>query len=211
MRTIELASWPRRDHFRLFQSYSDPFFDLSAQVAAPGLRDAAKKRGHSPFGVVLHAISAAVQEVAPLRLRLREGGQQVIEHSAAHPAWAVLAPDGTVRFARAAWTPELPDFLAGVEAGAAEARARAGLEGAHDRDDVFYASCMPWMEVTSVRPERSGRPEESVPRFFWGRTTAEGFTLSMTVHHGLVDGLHLGQTISSVEAHLHAYLAGGPR
>lgn len=190
----------------MFKTYQDPFFDISAWIRAPRLKDVARARGVSLFGVVLHALNAGVNQVPALRLRLREGGEVVVEHEAVHPAWAVLAEDGTVRFARGVWSPERAPFLAAVEAGAAEARAQERLSGAHARDDVFYASCMPWMDVRAVRPERSGRPEESVPRLFWGRVEPEGFTISMTVHHGLVDGLHLGLLVQAAEAHLAGFL-----
>ena len=54
--TIDLATWPRREHFEFFKQYDMPFFGVTAQLDCTRLYDKAKKEGF-PFSAGYHFAS----------------------------------------------------------------------------------------------------------------------------------------------------------
>ncbi len=204
---LNLETWPRRDHFLLFRSYQDPFFDLSVRLSAGPLRQVARARGHSLFGVVMHAFSCSMNAREPMRLRT--DGNVVERWPTVHPGWTTLARDGSFRFAYGRHVTDLEDFLEMTKAATAAARVMKGLPHAFARRDLFYASCLPWLDVISIRPDRSGLPADSTPRLLWGRVVGDedgdAFGLTLTVHHGLVDGLHAARFLQDVQRRLRDY------
>lgn len=207
METIDRASWPRRATFALFAAYADPFFDLAVRVRAPGLLEAATERGQSLFGVVLHAVMASANEVPELRTRVR--GERVVRHAVVHPSWVVLGDDATMRFANGRFSDHLPTFLASVAEVSTVARRKPPVSDAHTWDDFVYVSCMPRLDLQGVRVERSGRPDDTVPHVVWGRIVDGSFGLTVSAHHGLVDGLHVEQLVVGLEERLAAYASDG--
>lgn len=188
-----------------YGAYADPTFDIAARVDCDDLIARCRHAGHAPFGVVLHAIGEAVQAIAPFRRRLRRASPnddwRVHEHAIAHPGFVVLNADDEVRFCGLPWNADRDLFLAEL---AAAATAAAGpLVAAHADDDCFFATCMPWIEVSSVRHARHGDARvDGPPRFAWGKIDAQGFTLCVSAHHALVDGLHVAQLVRRVSATL---------
>jgi len=205
MDVIDLDTWPRASTFELFRGYADPFFDLAVRVGAAGVREAAKARGHSPFGVILHALMAAANDVPELRTRIR--GDTVVRHGVVHPSWVVLADDGTMRFANGRYDEDLGTFLASVASVTAAAQAKPSLTDAHTWDDFLYVSAMPRLDLLGVRTERSGKEGDSVPHVVWGKIVDGSFGLTVSAHHGLVDGLHIERLVVGLEQRLTRYAA----
>ena len=71
-------------------------------------------------------------------------------------------------------------------------------------DAVAFFTTIPWVHFTSFQHARHPGPTDSVPRFSFGRADAEGghlwLPLSVSVHHALMDGLHVGRLVQAFEA-----------
>jgi len=205
MQTIERATWPRRRAFVLFRDYADPYFDLSVRVAAPGVLEAAAERGHPPFVVTMHALTASANEVPELRTRIR--GDEVVRFDEVHPSWVIQGSDGTMRFANGRFDPDLSAFVQAVDATERAARAKPPVTDAHAWDDFLYLTYYPRLDLQGVCVERSARPTESVPQLTWGRLVDGSFGLTVSAHRGLVDGWHVQQLVGEVEDRLAGYSA----
>ena len=53
---IDLATWPRLEHFEFFKQYDMPFFGITAQLDCTRLYDKSKKEGF-PFSAGYHFAS----------------------------------------------------------------------------------------------------------------------------------------------------------
>lgn len=197
MRFIDLDSWPRRGQFELYRACADPFFDLAVSVRTPGLAERCRQAGWSPFPVIVAGLCEAMTQHEALRMRIR--GERVVVHDQVHPSWVVRAEDGRLGFARGRAYEDLAAQLAEVRDATAQTRAAPSMAAPHQRDDLFYVSSLAPLDLLGVHPDRSGLPDDTVPRFFWGRLHEAHLVISLSVHHALVDGMHLPPFVESLE------------
>ena len=63
-------------------------------------------------------------------------------------------------------------------------------------ENLVHFSAVPWINFTSISHSRSFTIPDSCPKFSFGKMTEENgkkfMSMSVHVHHGLVDGYHLG-------------------
>jgi len=151
----------------------------------------------SLFGVAVHRLCSAANQVPQLRQRIVcDGPRELVhQHRQIDPAFTVPAPNELFNFASAPLMPSLPDFLAELAAAAGSATETAQLTAFDGlRADVLYMSCLPWLDFTHVDHPVSSAID-SVPRVAWGKIVPSGERHTMAVniqaHHALVDGRHL--------------------
>lgn len=197
VRKLDLATWERRDHFRLFREYDDPFFSLGAEVDVTRLYAASKVvGGPSYFLATLYASTRAANAVEALRLRIRD--DEVVVHDVLHPGSTVLRTDDTFTFAYFEYSADFARFQTdGLTVLARDRSAGAALDPRDDRDDLLHYSVIPWVSFTSFTHARRLRSGDSVPKIVFGRHhERQGkryMPVSIDVHHALVDGLHVGR------------------
>ena len=181
------------DHYRTYQS---PVVGLTAEVRCRDFRAPAKARGWPPFALLLHGIARASLDLENFRYRL-EGGQ-VREVERLTVGHAVLGDGDRLNFSHVAYTPDFPEFLARYRADRELARRAVELRAAPEAGlDFIYVTCLPWLRFTSFQNPCAGRDDDSIPRFAVGQFAQAGpdltFPLSVQVHHGLADGLHISR------------------
>lgn len=193
MRLIDRTTWPRRHHLETFLRFERPHTAVCAPVDVTPLVAAVRAQGGSLFATLLHAACVAANAVPELRQRLR--GEDVVEHDVVHPSFTVAGPDDAFRFCPGRFEADPERFrLAMREAMDAAAGALPLAEA--PGDDRIFVSSLPWVAFASVEHPMKSR-HDCVPRIAWGRveTTAGAsrVPLSLTAHHGLVDGVHMGR------------------
>lgn len=204
-RTIDPLTWRRRDHFRFYRQFDNPFFNVCAPVDVSAVYDASRRVPDriSFFTAILYASTRAVNESEELRCRIR--GERVVVHPVVHPGSTVLLADETFRFASYTYHPEYARFHEGVRRVLEAVRKDPGpLDPQADRDDRVHYTVLPWIALTSFSHPRRWGTEDAVPKIVFGRH-AEGpsgraMPVSIEVHHGLVDGLHVGRWFQRFQA-----------
>ncbi len=194
---LDLDTWSRREHFRFFRGYDNPFFNLCADVDVSKVAEACRAPGGPSFFVAsLYLSLRAVNDVEPFRYRLR--GDGVVVYDAIHAGSTILRDDGTFGFGYFDYSSDFGHFRSQAEEVVNVARKGSGaLEDRPDRDDMIHYSVIPWIAFTSFAHARRWGTKESVPKIVFGRRHgepgAERMPLSVEVHHALVDGLHVGE------------------
>ena len=69
-----------------------------------------------------------------------------------------------------------------------------------DDDNVIHFSAIPWLNFTALSHARSYTYPDSCPKISFGKmitseTGKRTIAMSVHVHHGLMDGLHVGQFV----------------
>jgi chloramphenicol O-acetyltransferase type A len=194
---LDVESWRRRRHFEFFRGYEKPWFNICADVDVTALAArCAEPEGPSFFLASLWLSLLAANGVEELRTRLR--GERVVVHPVIHGGSTVLMPDETFAFAYFDFD---PSFAAFAEAGARELeRVKSGPGGLHprpERDDMIHYSVIPWVSFTSFSHARTTKADLSVPKIVFGKHRQSGgcrlLPVSVEVHQGVVDGLHVGR------------------
>lgn len=204
LRQIDPGSWDRREHFEAFRSFLRPHFSICADVDMTAVLPEVRRRGVSLNTVIVYAVARAANDVAEFRQRIR--GDRVVEHDTVHPATTVMADGGLFTFAFFEFDSDFDVFAGRVADGTARAQASPSLQDPPGRDDLLFMTAIPWVSFTSFEHPMPGDPDDSIPRFAWGRyRVAEGrrtMPLNLQVHHALVDGLHAGRFYERVAAYL---------
>jgi chloramphenicol O-acetyltransferase type A len=204
VKSIDMDTWPRRHHFRLFNGFDHPHFSMSVNVDVTALHPFVKRRGYSLTVAMVYVISRAANAIPEFRQRIR--GEQVVEHEVVHPGFSILIDDDVFGFCDVPFIADYSEFAERAARAIAELRARSDVLRDMDRDDVLYMSPIPWVSFTAFNHPMRLHPSDSVPRFAWGKIFRDGDTLQMPLnvqgHHAVMDGLHMGRFYAQVEAYL---------
>ena len=195
MKRIDMATYPRRDHFEHFYGMAYPYVGVTVDVDVTALRTLCREKGYSFYLMVLHAVALAADEVDEFRRRIDDGG--IVEYDECPTSHTELKPDGTYAYCTLHHHMPLADYLAKAEAARAAARENGSIEEEDDVQSMYFISTLPWLHYTQlVQPVACG--EESNPRITWGKYQPDAagrmmMPLSVLVHHALADGLHIAK------------------
>lgn len=202
MRTIDLATWPRRQHFELYHSMTYPHFSLCANVDIQIWYQAIKARQARLSTSLTFVFARAANEQVAFRWRIR--GDSVVEHDRVDPSPTVLLDDDLFSFCVIPYRADYHEFSALAEAKVAEVKANPTISDEPGQDNLLYMTSIPWVSFTSMMHPVHLNPIDSVPRISWGKHTLEGqsrlMPVAVQVHHGLMDGLHVGRFYERVQA-----------
>jgi chloramphenicol O-acetyltransferase type A len=199
---IDLETWPRRPQFEYYRAMAFPAFNLCVEVDVTALLAWVKSEKASFFASFLYCLSRAANLTDAFRLRTRPEG--IWLHETVHPSFVHLYPNETYGYCLAPFTPDYGAFAEAVR----HVQAQPQTLDDKGRDDLIFVSCVPWIRFTGLSHPVDLNPAlMAIPRFVFGKYAANGqgqitVPLSIQVHHGLMDGLHVGRFLQLLEANL---------
>lgn len=195
MRHIDMQTWSRRDHFKLFRTFDQPHFSMCVNVDVAAFHPFVKRTGCSFTVAMVYVISRASNAIPEFRHRIR--GDQVVEHEIVHPGFAILVDRDLFSFCDVEYADDFSEFARRAADGISNVKEHPDLEATQDKDDVVYMSPIPWVSFTSFTHPMPSHAADSIPRFAWGKYFEEGGILKMPVavqgHHAVMDGIHMGR------------------
>jgi len=204
MRHINLETWPRREHFKIFSAFDHPHFGMCANVDLTTFYPVVKQRGISFNVAIIYVLSRASNAIPEFRYRIRAG--KVVEHEIVHPSTTILTDEDLFSFCTFDYTDDFSLFAARAAEQIAYVQEHPTLEDEPGRDDLLFMSAIPWVSFTSFMHPMHLQPADSVPRFAWGKFFKEDKSLKMPLsvqaHHALVDGIHVGKFYAEVQDYL---------
>lgn len=215
MRVIDLESWPRREHFRLYSGFEFPHVNICVQLDITELWANRAQAGASPTLALVYVITRAANRVPELRQRIR--GEQVVEHEVVHPLITVLGEEDLFGVVTLDYDTCLATFASRAENRLAKARESTSMEefphdqeGKFPRDDLLSFTILPWLAFTGFAITR--RPQvDCIPLLAVGKVQAVGdrylLPFFVNFHHALADGLHLGRFVKYIEEEARALAA----
>ncbi|HNX75071.1 MAG TPA: chloramphenicol acetyltransferase [Candidatus Rifleibacterium sp.] len=207
MHQINLETWKRRDHYRHFCSLDDPYWGISTALDCAHTLRTAKLKGESFFLSYLHKSLIAANRVEELRLRIVDG--QVVCYDKINGSATVLRPDETFGCCYIEYFEDFQTFASAAAKAIEQTKACSGMcIDQNDRADQIYYSSIPWQHFTGLTYSKSLNSQDSVPRITFGKVAPQGrkqmLPVSIQVHHGLVDGLHVARFLEHFQELLNA-------
>ena len=197
---VDPATWERRTIFEFFRKFDEPFHGVCVRVDCTGTYRYAKEHGLSVFLCLLHRSLMVAQEIENFRTRIVDG--VVWRFDRIHGGSAVGRANGTIGFGHYDYHEDLREFVAGAQVEVERVRLRDDLERPSEVNLIRY-SVLPWMDFTSISHAREFGGEDSAPRITFGKISETGgrwsMPVSIHVHHGLADGLHVGRYLERFE------------
>ncbi len=203
---LDLAAWPRRGTFDFFRRFDKPYFSVCTRLDVAPLRRRLRDRPGAGINLAMHHVALRLaNEQRPFRYRLDGEGVRVVP--VVHGSMAVLRDDESLAFARIGYQRDFTAFVRDARQSIDEARAPERVLGLLDQDhDLMHFTTLPWVAFTSFEHARNWGRDDSVPKIAFGRITDDGvhqwLPMSVEVHHGLMDGLHVGRYVQGFEAAL---------
>ncbi|KGO90323.1 chloramphenicol acetyltransferase [Flavobacterium suncheonense] len=193
---LDLNTWNRKTHFEFFSNFEEPFYGLTFAVDCTKAYETAKAKKISFFIYYLHKTLAAVNEIENFRYRILDG--EVFLYDTINASPTIMREDKTFGFALTEYFPEIEEFN---EKTILEIKRIQNTKGLFTRDftgeyNLIHFSSIPWVDFTSVSHARSFTFPDSCPKISFGKMTEtdgkKSMPMSVHVHHGLVDGYHVG-------------------
>jgi chloramphenicol O-acetyltransferase type A len=205
MRTIDMQTWSRRNHFKFYTTFEHPHFSMCANVDTTTFHPFVKRNGYSFTVSMVYVISLASNAIPEFRHRIR--GDQVVEHEVVHPGFTVLSDDDLFKFCDLEHVENYSKFSTDAKRKIAEAKAQSDLEVIPGKDDVLFMSSIPWVSFTSFTHPMPVHTSDSIPRYAWGKSFQEGSAMKMPLgvqgHHAVMDGIHMGRFYEKVQEYLY--------
>lgn len=198
---IDLSTWNRKEHFEHFNAFDDPFFGVTVNVECTRSYQEAKSKDVSFFLLVLHRIITAAAKVEEFRYRIE--GDQVVCYDSLFPEATVARADHTFSFASFEYDPDEMAFIRKAKAEMERLQQTTGLnkEGTFHPNAIHY-SAVPWLTFTDMKHPTNMRSGDSVPKISTGKYFKDRERLmlpvSVTCHHGLMDGYHVSKFIEKL-------------
>lgn len=205
---VDIESSPRHEHFHFFRAYERPQWGLCADVDVSVLHSLCKTGMVDSFFLgSLYLALEAINNVDELKHRLR--GDRVWRHERVHGGSTVLRDDESFAFAYFKFESDFGRFQEDGRGVVDQVRnVDLPLEPTVGRDDLVYFSVLPWVNFRSFYHARPDDPDDSIPRFVFGkhheREGARLMPVSIDVHHALVDGIHVGRFFQEFQSKLDA-------
>lgn len=201
MRTINLDTWSRREHFKVFRTFDHPHFSMCANVDLTTFYPAVKEHGYPITVAIVYIIARAANEIPEFRYRIR--GKEVVEHEIVHPAVTILTDNDLFSFCKLEYAKNFSNFAVRAAERMAYVQDNPTLDSDPREDDMLYLTVIPWVSFTSFIHPMHLQPADSVPRFAWGKFFEESELLKMPLevqaHHALMDGIHMGKFYEIVQ------------
>lgn len=204
---IDLHTWNHAHYFKSYQGADFPYINLGARVDVTRLLSETKRAGLSSYFALIHTANAVADELEPFRRRILNG--EAVRMDKNIPVLTHMRPGDDVFFML-----EGPTGVPVVEF-CRELRRRAEHPPVHEerldvgRVGVISYSCIPWIDYTHFVRTITRLGEDSNPKISWGKYVREqGRTtvnFSVQVHHGLMDGYHVGQYFLRLQEKLDGF------
>ena len=197
MQYLDMETWERKDHFRFFKKFEEPFFGVCVSVDCSIAYEVAKQKGYSFFLYYLYQSLAAANQTEPFRYRIREN--EVLVYDTIHASPTINRSKGSFGFAYMDYENDFESFADKAEKEIERVQQSTGLVPAVSGENVIHYSSIPWIRFTSLSHARSFSFADSCPKISFGKMELEGkkrtMPVSIHVHHALMDGYHVGQFI----------------
>ena len=166
---IDLECWKRKEHFRSFSAFDDPFFGITALVDFTDCPRRSREEGRFFFLRSVHRLLKCVNETEPFRLRIENG--QVVEYDLIHVSPTIGREDGTFGFGFFEYDTDLDLFIQNAEKEIGRVRNSDGLSFSEDigRPDLIRYSALPWFAFSEMKHAVSRGKGDSVPRISTGK------------------------------------------
>ncbi|WP_163400157.1 chloramphenicol acetyltransferase [Flavobacterium fluviatile] len=196
---LDLENWNRKEHFEHFSKMEEPFFGVTVEIDCTKAYQTAKKLKTSFFIFYLHKTLVAVNSIENFKYRIAEN--QIYIHGRVDVSATIGRKDGTFGFSLMEYNPAFKIFEKNAYAEIERIQNTNGLfTRSFDDDNLIHFSAIPWLNFTSISHARSYSYPDSCPKISFGKmmTSENGkktMPMSVHVHHGLMDGLHVGQFV----------------
>ncbi|MCL9769571.1 chloramphenicol acetyltransferase [Flavobacterium sp. HXWNR69] len=198
---IDLKNWNRKGHFDFFSAFDEPFFGITSTIDCTIAMERAKANQISFFVYYLHKTLVAINKIENFRLRIE--GENVVLYDEIDASATIMRDDKTFGFSFMKFHEDINEFHKIVQKEIARIQTTTGILTRKYPENIIHFSAVPWINFTGLTHARNFKFADSCPKISYGKVMEESgkktMAISVTAHHGLVDGYHIGLFIEELQ------------
>lgn len=208
-RTLDLSSYPRKDHFEYFNSLSYPYVGLTVNIEITNFIHKIKEHNLPFFLSFCYCAAQAANQLPEFRQRIVNN--EIIEFDWCQTSHTVALEDGTYCYCTLDCHKPFVEYLPyAIQKQEYAKLSKTTTDSSEEVDELIFISTLPWLSYTAfIQPVPM--PADSNPRITWGKYFEQNSTLwipvSVLCNHALVDGLHISQFYQALEQQLQEVAA----
>jgi chloramphenicol O-acetyltransferase type A len=191
----------RRDRFEFFKNFQNPLLNVTFQQELVNFMPYCRSQNYPVFHFFLYCLMKSLNRQEAFKYRIVEG--EVVKGEVLHGSYTVLNQERLFNYTRFEWKENLKDFIQhSLEVRNRAMKTQALLNVGDDADpdplkSYVFITSLPWLDFTSIQHPVGNYQSADVPCIAWGKFKEDGekifLPLSIQVHHGLADGLHISE------------------
>lgn len=196
---LNLDIWNRKEHFLFFKQMQEPFFGITVTIDCTKAYETCKRDESSFFIYYLHKTLMAVNAFESFKYRIEN--THIYIHERIDGSATISREDGTFGFSLIEYHPDFSVFEQTALTEIERIQTTTGLFTRDFKEDnLIHFSAIPWLNFTSLSHARSMTYLDSCPKISFGKMTihkdhTRTMPMSIHVHHGLMDALHVGEMV----------------
>lgn len=202
---IDISTWKRKGHLEFFLAFQEPFFGITTTIDCTIAYKKAKAMQISFFVYYLHKTLAAVNQIENFRYRIE--GEDVFLYNEIDASATIMREDKTFGFSFMKFHEDIYEFNTIVQKEIERIQTTTGILTREYPENIIHFSAVPWINFTGLTHSRNFGVADSCPKISYGKLVEENgkksMALSVTAHHGLVDGYHIGLFIEALQTELN--------
>jgi chloramphenicol O-acetyltransferase type A len=205
MQYIDVKTWDRREYFQAYVGIDLPYINAGANIDVTNLLVFSEKARLSSYITMVHSAHRVAETVENFRYRIVDGRPVILENMSLS---FTHIPEGTDLFVNVTmeYVDDLLIFHERAKAQIAAQGTAPGFDALVGRYDIIGYSAMPWIEYTHVVRTIAKLGVTSNPKITWGKYFKQAnrvmMPFSVQVHHGLMDGIHVGRYFEQVQEYI---------
>lgn len=199
MYKVDLNNWKRRDQFKLFSNYSNPYYVIGFNLDVTKVKEFAKNNGVSFYKTMIYCVSEAINKTEEFLYIYKDN--EVYKIDKRYPSYTLFnEKDESFRFLYADTSNGFKRFIEDCKA--QEENKDTFIDNDKEGEELIYITSLPWLDMTSFTNAINLNNEmDSIPRFAWGKYKNEGdrliLNMSLEVNHAFIDGFHIEKLIKN--------------
>ena len=196
---LDLKNWNRKEHFLFFKQMEEPFFGITTTIDCTKAYSVAKNLGTSFFAYYMHKTIVAVNTIESFRYRIINDAIYIFD--TIDVSATIMREDNTFGFSLIEYSPDYEVFAKNTSEEIQRIQNTSGLfTREFPNNNLIHFSAVPWINFSSLSHARSFTFPDSCPKISFGKMMIGNddkrtMSMSIHVHHGLMDGYHLGQFV----------------
>mgnify|MGYP001030498537 CR=1 FL=1 len=205
MKPIDLSTWDRRESYAYYRTFAQPKYNLTFSLDVTHFYDRIKRENRSFYLSFIHFILEIMNRHERFKYRVID--EKIYYFDTIHPSFTDLIPHtDAYRIITVNHDKDLTHFIDLVD----QKREKQGKKFIDTQDekrqDLVYITTFPWGTYTQLTHADELKQEDAIPRLAWGkweiRDGKKWMPFSIMVHHGFIDGLHVGQLLMEIHEKL---------
>lgn len=205
-RRVNIEDWNRKEQFKFFKDFDDPFFGLTVNIDCTQAYYTCKQMKYSFFLYYLHKALQVVNSIQEMKYRIE--GDEVYEYEIIHGSPTIDRPNGTFGYAYFDYWERFDDFEREATWEIDKVRKTSSLIPSKSGANVIHFTTIPWVSFTSISHPKSFSHPDSIPKISFGKYFKEGrkifMPVALHVNHALIDGKQAGEFFNKFEEVLNS-------